>query len=87
MCIRWVHEQLTVLVDDKVGLLANILSPGPLAHKHRIHIGGGCGGKAVINLMVKDTKRAQEILGANGYKCLEADSLVSSWPIGWEMPR
>lgn len=74
-------KQLTVLVDDKVGLLANI---SYLLGRSRINIESisvvSVGGKAVINLMVKDTKRTQEILGANGYKCLEADSLVVKLP-------
>ena len=70
-------KQLTVLVDDKVGLLANI---SYLLGRSRINIDSisvaAIGGKAVVNLMVKDTKRTKEILEVNGFHCLEADSIV-----------
>lgn len=70
-------KQLTVLVDDKVGLLANI---SYLLGRSRVNIESisvaSVGGKAIITLMVKDTRRTKEILEVNGYRCLEADSLV-----------
>lgn len=70
-------KQLTVLVDDKVGLLANI---SYLLGRSKINIESisvaSVAGKAIINISVKDTKRAMEVLEANGYKCLETDNLV-----------
>jgi len=70
-------KQLTVLVDDKVGLLANI---SYLLGRSRINIDSismaSIGGKAVVNLGVRDIKRAKDILETNGYRCLEADTLV-----------
>ncbi len=70
-------KQLTVLVDDKVGLLANL---SYLLGRSKINIESisvaSVGGKAVINLSVKDTKRTMEVLEANGYRCLQSDSMV-----------
>lgn len=74
-------KQLTVIVDDKVGLLANI---SYLLGRSRINIDSisvaSVGGKAIVNLLVKDTARTKEVLEANGYRCLEADSLVVRLP-------
>jgi hypothetical protein len=70
-------KQLTVLVEDKVGSLANL---SYLLGRSKINIESisviSVGGKAVVTILVKDTKRAMEILEANGYRCLESDSLV-----------
>lgn len=70
-------KQITLLVDDKMGLLADISF---ILGKSKINIEsisvGLVGGKAVINLAVQEDKRAVELLEANGYKCLESDMLV-----------
>lgn len=70
-------KQITLVVDDKVGLLADISF---ILGKSKVNIEaisvGLVGGKAVINLSVKDYKHAVDVLSANGYKCLESDVLV-----------
>ncbi|VVB57695.1 ACT domain protein [uncultured archaeon] len=70
-------KQLTVLVDDKVGLLANV---SYLLGRSKINIESisvaSVAGKAIINISVKDTKRAMDVLEANGYRCLETDNIV-----------
>ena len=71
-------KQITVVVDDKVGLLADI---SYLLGRSKVNIDaisvGVVGGKSIVTLSVKDNKRALEVLAANGYYCLEADSLVA----------
>ena len=71
-------KQITVVVDDKVGLLADI---SYLLGRSKVNIDaigvGVVGGKSIVTLSVKDNKRALEVLAANGYLCLEADSLVA----------
>ena len=71
-------KQITIVVDDKVGLLADI---SYLLGRSHINIEGisvaMVGGKSIVTLTVKDSSRAIEVLAANGYRCLEADSLVA----------
>ena len=71
-------KQITLVVDDKVGLLADI---SYLLGRSRINIeaisAATVGGKSIVTLTVKDSHRAIEVLAANGYHCLEADSLVA----------
>ncbi len=70
-------KQLTITMDDKVGVLADI---SYILGKAKINIESVSaevyGGKVVINLTVKDDKRAAELLAASGYKALESDVLV-----------
>lgn len=70
-------KQLTITMDDKVGVLADI---SYILGKAKINIESvsaeAYGGKVVINLTVKDDKRAAELLAASGYKALESDVLV-----------
>lgn len=70
-------KQLTLVVDDKIGLLADI---SYLMGRSKINIEaislGVIGGKAVINMTVKDPEKAVMLLQANGYRCLESDMLV-----------
>jgi len=70
-------KQLTIMVDDRVGLLADI---SYVLGAARINIESISvevqGGKALINVTVKDDKRAEQLLAANGYKVLESDVLV-----------
>lgn len=70
-------KQISVVVDDKVGLLADISF---ILGKSHINIesiaSSSVGGKCVLNLTVKEEKRAIDVLAANGYKCLESDVIV-----------
>ncbi len=71
-------KQITLVVDDKVGLLADV---SYLLGRSKINIeaisAAMVGGKSIVTLTIKDSRRALEVLAANGYHCLEADSLVA----------
>ncbi len=70
-------KQITILVDDKVGVLADISFILGKAHINIESIDVNvAGGKAVINLLVKDPERATSLLHANGYKVMESDIIV-----------
>jgi hypothetical protein len=70
-------KQLTLVVDDEVGKLANISF---ILGKSKINIdsvsAGIIGGKGIIHLSVKDYERAKQVLEANNYECLESDVFV-----------
>ena len=70
-------KQITVVVDDEVGKLADVSF---ILGKSKINIDsismGKVGGKNVIHLNVKNEERAVSILEANGYKCLKSDVVV-----------
>ncbi len=70
-------DQLTVVVDDKVGVLADI---SYLLGKSRINIDSltavSMGKKAILTFFVKDSVRAAQLLKSNGYKLLESEILV-----------
>jgi hypothetical protein len=70
-------EQLTIIVDDRVGLLADI---SYLLGKSNINIISvqviSIGGKAILSFLVKNRKKAIEILKSAGYKVLEYAVLV-----------
>jgi hypothetical protein len=74
-------KQITVLVDDKVGVLADISF---LLGKAKINIESidvvVAGGKGVINVLVKDESSAVRILTSNGYKVLQTDVVVVQMP-------
>ena len=74
-------KQITVLVEDKVGILADISF---ILGKAKINIESidvnVAGGKAVINLLVKDEQRATALLSANHYQVLASDVIVVSMP-------
>lgn len=74
-------KQITVLADDKVGILADISF---ILGRAKINIESidvnVAGGKAVINLTVRDEKRASELLRANHYKVFESDIIVVQMP-------
>lgn len=74
-------KQITILVDDKVGILADISFILGKAHLNIESIDVNvAGGKAVINVTVKDAERAKALLAANSYKVLEADVVVVHVP-------
>jgi len=70
-------KQITVVVDDEVGKLADVSF---ILGKSKINIDsismGKVGGKSIIYLNVKNEQKATTILEANGYKCLKSDVLV-----------
>ena len=70
-------KQLTVIMDDRVGLLADM---SYLLGKAKINIEGISvevhGGKGIINVVVKDEKKATSILHANGYHVLSSEMLI-----------
>lgn len=74
-------KQLSLIVDNKVGTLADISF---ILGKARINIESIStslvGNKAVIVLMVKDEKRAREVLENNSYKVLVSDAFVVKMP-------
>lgn len=70
-------KQLTVVMDDRVGLLADM---SYILGKAKINIDGISvevhGGKGIINLVVKDEKKATILLKANGYNVLSSEMLI-----------
>ncbi len=70
-------KQITILVDDKVGVLADV---SYLLGRSKVNIEaiavGIVGPKAVVHLTVPNAVRALEVLKANGYQCLQSDLLV-----------
>ncbi len=70
-------RNLTIVADDRVGLLADI---SYLLGKAKINIESisveVIGGKAIISLTVKDATKAMEILKNSGYSVTEANSLI-----------
>ena len=70
-------KQITVVVADKVGVLAEL---SYLLGKARVNIEAISaevqGGKSVINLVVNDEKKAVLILRSNGYNVLAGEMLV-----------
>ena len=74
-------KQLTIVSDDRVGLLADISF---ILGKSRINIdsisAGVAGGKAFINLSINDASRAAALLKTNHYEVIESDMLVVKLP-------
>jgi len=70
-------KQITVVAEDKVGLLADI---SYILGKARINIDSLSaevqGNKCLIDLSVKDEAKAASLLTSNGYQVLKADILV-----------
>lgn len=70
-------KSVTIISDDKVGLLADI---SYILGKSSVNIDGlfvdVVGGKAVISIEVKDPKKASLILETNGFNLAHPDSIV-----------
>jgi len=70
-------KQIVIIAEDRVGLLADV---SYLLGKAKINIESisveVVGNKAVIRMVVKDEKRATEVLTKNGYKVVTSDALV-----------
>ena len=70
-------KQITIVADDKVGVLADI---SYILGKAKINIESLTaevhGGKAMINISVKDEKKASQLLNANNYKVIRSEILI-----------
>ncbi len=70
-------KSITVVSDDRLGLLADI---SYILGKSNININGlfvdVIGGKAVISMDVKDPKKASGVLGMNGFKTTDPESII-----------
>ena len=70
-------RQLTIVSEDKVGVLADI---SYILGTAKINIEAISvevyDGKAIVNLTVKDDKKASQLLSANSYKVLESEIIV-----------
>ena len=70
-------KTLTIVEEDRVGLLMDI---SYIMGKEKINIESisavSVGGKAIFSLMVKDVKKAAEVLKKNGFNVLETDTLM-----------
>ena len=74
-------KNLVLIVDDKVGLMADI---SYILGKAKINIEGlhaaTIGTKSVLTITVKDEKKARTVLEANGYKIMSDEFLVAKLP-------
>ena len=70
-------KQITLVVADRVGLLADI---SYMLGKAKVNIDSLSvevqGGKSVINLVVSDERKASQVLKSNGYNVLAGEMLV-----------
>ena len=70
-------KPVTIVADDKVGLLADI---SYILGKAKINIDSlsvdVVGGKAIISIILSDENRGKSVLEASGYKVNELDSVV-----------
>ena len=70
-------RQITLVVADRVGLLADI---SYMLGKAKVNIDSLSvevqGGKSVINLVVSDERKASQVLKSNGYNVLAGEMLV-----------
>lgn len=74
-------KSLTIVADDRIGLLADI---SYILGKAKINIETinvtVVGGKAVITLTVKDYKKGMEVLRKNGFKITDEHSIIIKLP-------
>lgn len=74
-------KDITIIMDDKLGLLADI---SYILGKARINIESisstAVGGKAIISIVVKNAQKAQEVLGRNGFKVSSGNILFVRIP-------
>ena len=70
-------KSVTIVTEDRVGLLADI---SYVLGKSSVNIDAlnveVVGKKAIITLMVRDCKKAAEILEKNGYSTADLDSII-----------
>jgi len=74
-------KDITIILDDKLGLLADI---SYILGKARINIESisstSCGGKAIISIVVKNAQKAQKVLEQNGFKVSSGNILFVRIP-------
>lgn len=74
-------KSLTIVADDRIGLLADI---SYILGKAKVNIEAVSvdvvGGKAIVAITVKDIKTAREVLERNGYKITDEAALVIKIP-------
>lgn len=74
-------KTLTIVADDKVGLLADI---SYILAKSKINIDAinvdVVGGKAIISLALSDAVKGKSVVEAAGYKCEDPSSVVIKIP-------
>jgi hypothetical protein len=74
-------KTITIVADDKVGLLADI---SYILAKSKINIDAinvdVIGGKAIISLMLSDAVRGKTVVEAAGYKCEDPAAVVIKIP-------
>ncbi len=74
-------KSVTIVADDKVGLLADI---SYILAKSKINIDAinvdVVGGKAIISLALSDAVRGKSVVEAAGYKCEEPNAVVIKLP-------
>lgn len=74
-------KTITIVADDKVGLLADI---SYILAKSKINIDtinvDVVGGKAIISLGISDPVKGKQVVEAAGYKCEDQDTVVIKLP-------
>lgn len=74
-------KDITIVMEDKLGLLADI---SYILGKARINIESisstSCGGKAIISVVVKNAQKAQKVLEQNGFKVSSGNILFVRIP-------
>jgi hypothetical protein len=74
-------KDITIIMEDKLGLLADI---SYILGKARINIESisstSVGGKAIISIVVKNAKKAQNVLEQNGFKVSSGNILFIRIP-------
>ena len=74
-------KSVTVVSEDRVGLLADI---SYILGKSNLNIEGlvvdVIGGRAVISMEVKDTRKAKNVLECNGFKAIHPDAIIIKVP-------
>lgn len=70
-------KTVTIISDDRIGLLSDITY---ILGKSKVNIESvdvaTVGGKAVINLTIKNVEKAKQALSMNGYKVMESNVLI-----------
>jgi len=70
-------KEITIVGDDKVGVLADISYILGKAHINiESVLATAMEGKAIVTLMLKEEKKAAELLKNNGYRVLESEIFV-----------
>lgn len=74
-------KSITIVADDKVGLLADI---SYILAKSKVNIDAinvdVVGGKAIISLALSDPAKGKQVVEAAGYKCEDQNAVVIKLP-------